>query len=156
MFPLLLQSIISNQMRPRRLRGAWFSRFLRHSTHQARQICMEGRDHAVTETPSSLACTRCAQKNAASEDWPACQWYGQSDGSQQSILLQCSSPTADNGSWMMHEHWAVFMLINCCWSVIHTSWIRCIWMKLSSPHLCSELRSRKLPILLWSFHAWHV
>jgi len=30
MFPLLLQSIISNQMRPRRLRGAWFSRLLRH------------------------------------------------------------------------------------------------------------------------------
>jgi len=30
MFPLLLQTIISNQMRPRRLRGAWFSRLLRH------------------------------------------------------------------------------------------------------------------------------
>jgi len=30
MFPLLLQSVISNQMRPRRLRGAWFSRLLRH------------------------------------------------------------------------------------------------------------------------------
>jgi len=30
MFPLSLQSIISNQMRPRRLRGAWFSRLLRH------------------------------------------------------------------------------------------------------------------------------
>jgi len=29
LFPLLLQSIISNQMRPRRLRGAWFSRLLR-------------------------------------------------------------------------------------------------------------------------------
>jgi len=29
-FPLSLQSIISNQMRPRRLRGAWFSRLLRH------------------------------------------------------------------------------------------------------------------------------
>jgi len=26
MFPLLLQTIISNQMRLRRLRGAWFSR----------------------------------------------------------------------------------------------------------------------------------
>jgi len=30
MLPLLLQTIISNQMRPRRLRGAWFSRLLRH------------------------------------------------------------------------------------------------------------------------------
>jgi len=30
MFPLLLQSIVRNQMRPQRLRGAWFSRFLRH------------------------------------------------------------------------------------------------------------------------------
>jgi len=30
MFPFLLQSIISNQMRPRRLRGAWFSRLLQH------------------------------------------------------------------------------------------------------------------------------
>jgi len=30
MFPLLLQSIISNQMRPRKLRGVWFSRLLRH------------------------------------------------------------------------------------------------------------------------------
>jgi len=29
-FPLSLQSIISNQTRPRRLRGAWFSRLLRH------------------------------------------------------------------------------------------------------------------------------
>jgi len=29
MFPLSLQSIISNQMRPRRLRRAWFSRLLR-------------------------------------------------------------------------------------------------------------------------------
>jgi len=30
MFPLSLQYIISNQMRPRRLRAAWFSRLLRH------------------------------------------------------------------------------------------------------------------------------
>jgi len=30
MFSLLLWSIISNQMRPRRLRVAWFSRLLRH------------------------------------------------------------------------------------------------------------------------------
>jgi len=30
MFPLLLQTIISNQMRRQRLRGAWFSRLLRH------------------------------------------------------------------------------------------------------------------------------
>jgi len=30
LFPLSLQSIISHQMRPRRLRGAWFSRLLRH------------------------------------------------------------------------------------------------------------------------------
>jgi len=30
MFPLSLQSIISNQVRPRRLKGAWFSRLLRH------------------------------------------------------------------------------------------------------------------------------
>jgi len=30
MFPLLLQTIISNQMRLRRLRAAWFSRLLRH------------------------------------------------------------------------------------------------------------------------------
>jgi len=30
MFPLSLQSIISNQMRAHSLRGAWFSRFLRH------------------------------------------------------------------------------------------------------------------------------
>jgi len=29
-YPLLLQTIISNQMRPRSLRGAWFSRILRH------------------------------------------------------------------------------------------------------------------------------
>jgi len=29
-FPLSLQSIISNQMRPRRVRGAWFSRLSRH------------------------------------------------------------------------------------------------------------------------------
>jgi len=28
--PLSLQSIVSNQTRPRRLRGAWFSRLLRH------------------------------------------------------------------------------------------------------------------------------
>jgi len=47
---------------------------------------------------SSLACTGCAQKNAASEDWPVCQWYGQSAASQWSILLQRSSPTADNGA----------------------------------------------------------
>jgi len=30
MFPLLLQTIISNQMRLRRMRGAWFSRLLRN------------------------------------------------------------------------------------------------------------------------------
>jgi len=30
MFSLSVQSIISNQMRPRRLRGAWHSRLLRH------------------------------------------------------------------------------------------------------------------------------
>jgi len=30
MFPLLLQNVISVQMRLRRLRGAWFSRLLRH------------------------------------------------------------------------------------------------------------------------------
>jgi len=30
MFPLLLQTIISNQIRPRRLKGAWFSRLFRH------------------------------------------------------------------------------------------------------------------------------
>jgi len=30
MFPLSHQSIISNQMRPRRLRGAWFCHLLRH------------------------------------------------------------------------------------------------------------------------------
>jgi len=30
-------------------------------------ISTVGRDRAVTETPSSLACTRCAQKNTASE-----------------------------------------------------------------------------------------
>jgi len=30
MFPLLLQTFTSNQMMPRRLRGAWFSRLLRH------------------------------------------------------------------------------------------------------------------------------
>jgi len=30
MFPLSLQSTISNQMRPQRLKGAWFSRLLRH------------------------------------------------------------------------------------------------------------------------------
>jgi len=29
----------------------------------------------MTETSSSLACTGCAQKNAASEDWPARQLY---------------------------------------------------------------------------------
>jgi len=34
MFPLSLQSIISNQMRPRRLRVAWFSRLLRHSARR--------------------------------------------------------------------------------------------------------------------------
>jgi len=34
MFPFLLQSIISNQMRKRRLRGAWFSRLLRHPTRR--------------------------------------------------------------------------------------------------------------------------
>jgi len=32
------------------------------------RISMVGRDHAVTETPSSLACTGCAQKNTTSED----------------------------------------------------------------------------------------
>jgi len=36
MFPLLQQSIISNQMRPRRLRGAWFIRLLQHP---ARRRC---------------------------------------------------------------------------------------------------------------------
>jgi len=30
MFPLSLQTIITNQMRPRMLRGAWFSRLLQH------------------------------------------------------------------------------------------------------------------------------
>jgi len=59
---------------------------------------MVGRDHAETETLLSLACTGCAQKNAASVDWPACQWYGQSAASQWSILLQRSSPTADDGA----------------------------------------------------------
>jgi len=34
MFSLSLQSIISNQMRPRRLRGAWFSRLLWHSARR--------------------------------------------------------------------------------------------------------------------------
>jgi len=35
---------------------------------EGRRISTVGRDHAVIETPSSLACTGCAQKNAASED----------------------------------------------------------------------------------------
>jgi len=35
-----------------------------------RRISTVGQYHAVTETPSSLACTGCTQRNAASEDWP--------------------------------------------------------------------------------------
>jgi len=57
---------------------------------EGRQISTVGRDHAVTETPSSLACTGCAQKNTASEDWPACQRYGQSAASQRSLTGSCS------------------------------------------------------------------
>jgi len=40
---------------------------------EVHRISTVGRDHAVTETPSLLACTGCAQKNTASEDWPAYQ-----------------------------------------------------------------------------------
>jgi len=64
MFPLSLQSIISNQMRLRRLRGAWFSRFLRHPARrrsgsilspgtQTGYCCRPYSD--VSKSPKSLA-----------------------------------------------------------------------------------------------------
>jgi len=34
------------------------------------KICIYYVNSAMTETPSSLACTGCVQKNSASEDWP--------------------------------------------------------------------------------------
>jgi len=48
MFPLSLQSIISNQMRPRRLRGAWLSHLLRHpATRRSGSILSPGPTRGV-------------------------------------------------------------------------------------------------------------
>jgi len=50
MFPLSLQSIISNQMRPRRLRGAWFSRLLWHpARRQSGSILSPGTHRGITK-----------------------------------------------------------------------------------------------------------
>jgi len=45
MFPLSLQSIISNQMRPRKLRGAWFSHLLRHLARKRSGSILSPRTH---------------------------------------------------------------------------------------------------------------
>jgi len=52
MFSLSLQSIISNQMRPRRLRGAWFSRLLRHPARIRSGSVLSPRTH--TGSPPRL------------------------------------------------------------------------------------------------------
>jgi len=64
MFPLSLQPIISNPMRPRRLRGVWFSRLLRHpamrwsgsilspGTHTGFSSASLCRDHSVQPLPN--------------------------------------------------------------------------------------------------------
>jgi len=59
MFPLLLQTIISNQMRPRRLRGAWFSRLLRHPTRRRSGSILRPRTH-----------TGCRPDRSAQVPWP--------------------------------------------------------------------------------------
>jgi len=50
MFPLSLQSIISNQMRPQRLRGAWFSRFLRHPARRRSGSILSPGTHTGCQT----------------------------------------------------------------------------------------------------------
>jgi len=51
MFPLLLQTIISNQMRPRRLRGAWFSRLLRHPDRRQSGSILSPGTHTGSTAP---------------------------------------------------------------------------------------------------------
>jgi len=59
MFPLLLQTIISNQMRPRRLRGAWFSRLLRHpARRRTGSILSPGTHTGCWMTPHKSQWTR--------------------------------------------------------------------------------------------------
>jgi len=55
MFPLSLQSIISNQMRPRRLRGAWFSRLLRHPARRWSGSILSRTTHTGS-VPMSVLC----------------------------------------------------------------------------------------------------
>jgi len=50
MFPLSLQSIIGNQMRPRRLRGAWFSRLLRHAARRRSGSILSSGTHTGSHT----------------------------------------------------------------------------------------------------------
>jgi len=52
MFPLSLQSIISNQMRPGRLKGAWFSRLLQHPANRQSGFILSPGSH--TGWPTSL------------------------------------------------------------------------------------------------------
>jgi len=47
-FPLSLQSIISNQMRPQRLRGAWLSRLLWHPSRRRSGSILSPRTHSPT------------------------------------------------------------------------------------------------------------
>jgi len=55
MFPLLLQTIISNQMRPQRLRGAWFSRLLRHpARRQSGSILSPGTTRSNSNSSSVI------------------------------------------------------------------------------------------------------
>jgi len=51
-FPLSLQSIISNQMRPRRSRGAWFSRLLRHPARRLSGSILSPGTHTGTNKTS--------------------------------------------------------------------------------------------------------
>jgi len=53
MFTLSLESIISNQMRPRRLRGAWFSRLLRYPARRWSGSILSPGTHTDLNTQST-------------------------------------------------------------------------------------------------------
>jgi len=93
MFPLSLQSIISNQMRPRRLRGAWFSRHLRYPARRRTGSILSpgtrtGYDSHLTyllhnrKQLSGLSCVTtfhdggCSQLTSINYVLTAGRWYG--------------------------------------------------------------------------------
>jgi len=105
MFPLSLQSIISNQMRPRRLRCVWFSRLLRHpawrqngsilspGTHRKNSWvsldCMSSHTNAYQQTsfPEAAACHSADLILSVTTQW----WGGQ------------SRPSFTSGYWVMRR-----------------------------------------------------